>query len=360
MLCGKTYSGGPDKIRIHMDPTVKPREVTPCKPLPEWRERHRIVLAEMRKRALIDAARKQKAIDVDEQREERRAAAGAGPASVAAAAQMFNLKNVEDVTSAWLKVVVKKALPLDIFDDSAFREAIATTARCGPKLTTGAKGDVHLPRRKCITTKELPEYDTALDLRIKDRIAGVLKTCNATLVSDGWTSTSNRPIINALATTPVGSYFIKAVDTSGKTKDAKYISDFMIEVIDDFGPADVTAVCMDGACQSAFQFIERAHPHPACAVLYLSDAFHRQLHEECLRGRGLGHHQGARPRLTPLGRGFVRRHIFGRVGSGEVRGQSSHAAGCLPRDCAGVRRQTSRSGARSSSSMRKRASPRSS
>jgi len=205
MLCGKTYSGGPDKIRIHiLDPTVKPREVTPCKPLPEWRERHRIVLAEMRKRALIDAARKQKAIDVDEQREERRAAAGAGPASVAAAAQMFNLKNVEDVTSAWLKVVVKKALPLDIFDDSAFREAIATTARCGAKLTTGAKGDVHLTRRKCITTKELPEYDTALDLRIKARMAGVLKTCGATLVSDGWTSTSNRPIINALATTPVG------------------------------------------------------------------------------------------------------------------------------------------------------------
>jgi len=214
MLCGKTYSGGPDKIRIHMDPTVKPREVTPCKPLPEWRERHRIVLAEMRKRALIDAARKQKAIDVDEQREERRAAAGAGPASVAAAAQMFNLKNVEDVTSAWLKVVVKKALPLDIFDDSAFREAIATTARCGAKLTTGAKGDVHLPRRKCITTKELPEYDTALDLRIKARMAGVLKTCGATLVSDGcgrapptgpsstrwqprlWAPTSSKPSIH--------------------------------------------------------------------------------------------------------------------------------------------------------------------
>jgi len=179
---------------------------------------------------------------------------------------MFNIKMVEEVTTAWLKVMVKKALPLDLFDDTAFREAVAITARCGSKVVAGSRGDVHLPRRNAITRKELPKFDQALDMKIKDRIAGVVKMCGATLVSDGWTSTSNRPIINALATTPVGSYFIKAVDTSGKTKDAKYISDFMIGVIDEFGPQDVTAVCMDGACKSAFDRIQAAHPHVACFI----------------------------------------------------------------------------------------------
>ena len=146
LFCGKKYSGGPDKIRIHLDANVKPREVATCKPLPEWRERHRVVLAEMRERAAVGAARKQKAIEVEEQRDQRRAAGGAGPegAAAAAAAKLFDIKTVDDVTLAWLKVVVKKALPLDIFDDGTFRAAVATTARCGTKLTCGAKGNVHL------------------------------------------------------------------------------------------------------------------------------------------------------------------------------------------------------------------------
>jgi hypothetical protein len=235
------YAGGPDKIRIHLDPEIKPRDVKACRPNPEWRERYRLVLAQLRTRGLADSSRKQQVIDLDAQRGERREAGG----EQAAVAQMFNIKTVEDVSAAWLKVVVKKALPLDLFDDTAFREAVAITVRCGCKLTAGAQGGVHLPRRKVITTRELPKFDQELDMKIKDRIAGVVKLCGVTLVSDGWTSTSNRPIINALATTPVGSYFIKAVDTSGKTKDAKYISDFMIGVIDDFGPEDVAAVCMD-------------------------------------------------------------------------------------------------------------------
>ena len=39
------------------------------------------------------------------------------------------------------------------------------------------------------------------------------------LVSDGWTDAQHRPLINFLLTSPKGQKFLRAVDTSGETKD---------------------------------------------------------------------------------------------------------------------------------------------
>ena len=38
--------------------------------------------------------------------------------------------------------------------------------------------------------------------------------------------------------------FFTALDTSGNTKDAKFIADFIIKIIEDKGPANIVAVCM--------------------------------------------------------------------------------------------------------------------
>ena len=91
------------------------------------------------------------------------------------------------------------------------------------------------------------------------------------LMSDGWTSVQHRPIINALATCPIGRYFLAAVDISGETKDAQFIADFVIGQLKALGPEKCTAVCMDGACKEAFELIERKYPPPI--LLYLSDTF---------------------------------------------------------------------------------------
>lgn len=48
-----------------------------------------------------------------------------------AAAKLFGASAPDEVVDAWLKVVIKKALPLSLFDDSDFRKAVLTTARCG-------------------------------------------------------------------------------------------------------------------------------------------------------------------------------------------------------------------------------------
>jgi hypothetical protein len=261
-LCGHRYSGGPDAIRTHLDGDIKPRDVLACKPKPLARTRHKLIVQELWRRAEV-ANKKQKAAATNaELKETGRAAAANLTADQARAAEMFKLKTPGEVTNAWLEVGIEKALPLNFFDTPSVRNAMAITAKCGSRLVVA--GEVEVPKRKKITEKILPKFDSDLDIKVRDHMRGVMPITGATLISDGWSSCANRPIINALAASPTGIYFIKAVDTSGKTKDAKFIADFMIDVIDVFGPANVTAVCMcmDGACEA----VEDEHTHVFCFI----------------------------------------------------------------------------------------------
>lgn len=264
-LCGKVYAGGPDVIRIHLDRTLKPRDVGACIPKPENKARFNVVLAELRRRRLhAEKEEKAQAEKVQLQLEGRVAARGM-TVSEARAKDFFKFTTAEDVTQAWLKVCVKKALPLDLFDEPLFREAVVLTAKCAGKIL-GAHQQLELPKRKKITEKVLPAFDKELDARIKTRMHAIMHMTGVTVLSDGWTSCANRPILNALLASPLGCYFVKADDTSGDTKDAQYVADYIIDVINDTGPELVTAVCMDGACKSSFSLIEHEHPHVFCYI----------------------------------------------------------------------------------------------
>jgi hypothetical protein len=264
LLCGKSFAGGPNTIRMHLDIRLK-RDVGVCKPKPQFKARHALVVAELRRRAAVLHRSKRLGKANAEQKEEGRAVAQGLSVEQVRAKAMFNVKTPDDVTEAWVRLCVKKAMPLDIFDDPCFREAIVLTVKCGGKLM-GAHQEVLIPKRKKITDKILPKVDKELDEKIKGRMQAVLELTGATIISDGWSSCANRPILNALAASPLGTYFIKADDTSGHTKDAGYVAKFTNKVIDDFGPSNVTAVCMDGACKSSFTEIEEEHEHVFCYI----------------------------------------------------------------------------------------------
>lgn len=267
-FCGKSYAGGPDAIRTHLDINIKPRGVGLCKPRAEFKARYKSILSEVRRRMREEDKKASAAKENKTLKEAGRAAAQGGlSATQVAAKEMFGLKSADDLrTAAWLQVVVKKALPLDLFDDPLFREAVAVTAKHG-KVLLGAHQVLELPKRTKITEKVLPKLDAELDEKIRNRMSAVVMLTGATIISDGWSSCANRPILNALASSPLGTYFIKATDTSGDTKDAKYIADFIIDVIKQYGPERVTAVCMDGACKSSFARIEKEYPHVFCFIL---------------------------------------------------------------------------------------------
>ena len=71
-------------------------------------------------------------------------------------------------------------------------------------------------------TNVLPALDKKLITLVESKIEGLLQLTGAMIISDGWTSVQDRPIINALLSTPVGAKFLKA---SGETKDKEFISE---------------------------------------------------------------------------------------------------------------------------------------
>mgnify|MGYP002775557581 FL=1 len=65
------------------------------------------------------------------------------------------------------------------------------------------------------------------------------KTYGCTIVSDGWTDTRNRLIINVMASSMYGSIFFKSVDTSDHVKTREYIFNILKDVILEVGPLNV-------------------------------------------------------------------------------------------------------------------------
>jgi hypothetical protein len=263
LFCGHEYSGGPAHIRNHIDIELKPRNIMACTPTAEWKERFLAVRTEFRRRAAVEKAKSASIAARQAGRTAGLAAASdtASTASTSASAPPSNALfassriTSEMVQKQWARVLVKKALPLDLFDDPEFRTAVALTAKAG-SLNLLPGGVLQLCRRKKLTTKVLPELDKELDTTIRTKMAGIIEHTGVTLMSDGWTNVQNRPILNVIASCPLGSYFIEALDTSGETKDAEFIADFMKGHIIRFGPEKVVALCMDGACKSSFPLIE--------------------------------------------------------------------------------------------------------
>ena len=43
------------------------------------------------------------------------------------------------------------------------------------------------------------------------------------IIFDGWTDTTNRPLMNIIVMSPVGPYFLRAIDASGEEKTFEWI-----------------------------------------------------------------------------------------------------------------------------------------
>ncbi len=106
------------------------------------------------------------------------------------------------------------------------------------------------------------------------------RSSKATITSDGWSDTRNRPLLNLLMVTPKGEKFLENVNTSGDTKDADFIAQVVGKAIEDVGAEIVVQVCMDSAavCKAVGCKLEARFPHitftpctPHCLDLLLED-----------------------------------------------------------------------------------------
>ncbi|KAM0895676.1 hypothetical protein ACQ4PT_023688 [Festuca glaucescens] len=83
------------------------------------------------------------------------------------------------------------------------------------------------------------------------------------IVSDGWTNMKNQPLINVMASNSCGSMFLYAEDFSGQEKTGEAIAEFLLQAIEDIGPANVLQVVTDNAsnCKVAGREIQKVHKH---------------------------------------------------------------------------------------------------
>ncbi|GBG58628.1 hypothetical protein CBR_g28 [Chara braunii] len=119
----------------------------------------------------------------------------------------------------------------------------------------------------------LPSYDT---LRI-DELQGSYKKTDTdmdeirstwpktgyTLMTDGTTTTSNRPVINFLAGGDKGAVMVKSMDMEGKDKSAPALAKMWEGVIRELGVKNINAICTDSAhVNISARNILAKHPDP--------------------------------------------------------------------------------------------------
>jgi hypothetical protein len=79
----------------------------------------------------------------------------------------------------------------------------------------------------------------------------ILTGCS--IVMDGWTNIQQRPLLNIIVTSLAGPYFLRAIDCSGKLKDATFMFEVLKDAIDEVGPSNVVHVITDATlvCRAA-------------------------------------------------------------------------------------------------------------
>ncbi|GAV81015.1 DUF659 domain-containing protein/Dimer_Tnp_hAT domain-containing protein [Cephalotus follicularis] len=96
-----------------------------------------------------------------------------------------------------------------------------------------------------------------------DRLcASIINSWNengVSIVSDGWSDSQRRPLINFMAVSDGDAMFLKLVDCSGQTKDMHFIYNLLKKVINEVGYTKVVQVITDNVsnCKGVGQLIEQ-------------------------------------------------------------------------------------------------------
>lgn len=73
------------------------------------------------------------------------------------------------------------------------------------------------------------------------------KRTGCTIMSDGWTDTNRRSIINFLVNSPRGTVFLKSIDVSNMVKTSEFVFSIIDEVVEEVGEDNVVQVVTDSA-----------------------------------------------------------------------------------------------------------------
>ncbi len=221
--CGKDYTGGVTRIRAHILGNKSQLGVAKCQGEVPAEVVDRLKLAEEAKEREAQRKRRREQL--------QRAASGAqstlsasksGTQSSIQAA--FARADKSEVDAAVARCFYANGIPFNVARNPFFKDAVAAIAAAGP----GYKP----PSSETLRTTLLEREKESLSKDINSLLEAQLEKTGVSVNSDGWSNTSNRPLLNILLVTPTMEVFEAAVDTSGERKSGQYIAEQLISVIE--------------------------------------------------------------------------------------------------------------------------------
>ncbi|CAL5365301.1 unnamed protein product [Camellia sinensis] len=180
---------------------------------------------------------------------------GSAPGSGSAIEKAFNMKDREQLHFEIARKFYSGGVPFNLARNPYYVSS----------YTFAANHNIpgYLPPGYNLLRTTLLQKERANIDRLLQPIRGTWKEKGVSIVSDGWSDSQRRPLINFMAVSESGPMFIKAVDCSGETKDKYFIANLMKEVINEVGASNVVQVITDNApnCKAAGQLIEAQFSH---------------------------------------------------------------------------------------------------
>ena len=230
LFCGNTFRYEAYSVECHMDPNIgkattgKERTVAACKEsLPTSRGPHRNrfleVQAEIRSRMASDrntllaeanASAKRNLMSVGGCADTPvdlvagGNADGKRPCLGNGQTVLTRPPTQAEFVECWSEAIIRCGLSPALVDNPLFRKALVTTSRMGQTAVCMGKGnalgkrDTTLPHRQTFTRKIIPQTDKRLDAENMERLKPKMNKIGGTIMSDGWQSTTSRPIINVI------------------------------------------------------------------------------------------------------------------------------------------------------------------
>ena len=156
---------------------------------------------------------------------------------------------------AWAEFFYNANIPFAVARSASFKNAV--------KLTSQLKTTYLPPSYHDIRKRLLDATKKKIKDQVGEKTGMFITTYGATLAADGWSSVTNTPLMNVMCVCPAGEEFLGAIDTSGETKDAKYIAGILKNYIQQLGPQNVVQICTDNASvmRKAAKILRKEWPH---------------------------------------------------------------------------------------------------
>lgn len=128
-------------------------------------------------------------------------------------------------------------------------------------LTQGAPAGYVPPGSEKLRTTLLTKAKKEVQKMLEPIVAS-WPTSGVSIVSDGWTDPARHPIINFMVSSLNGPVFLKAVDTLGEYKDAQFMGELFIKVVEDVGVESCVQIITYNApvCKAAGMIVEAKYP----------------------------------------------------------------------------------------------------